>query len=84
MTREKWCVEFVNQLIVNASPPVPIKVARAIALTEHVTHSEVDPLIAAREWMETRHPGPPSTPRGARQAVMMLGNLGPATTRRET
>ena len=33
MTRDKWCVEFVNELVVNASPPVPMKVARAIAQT---------------------------------------------------
>jgi hypothetical protein len=61
MNRDKWCVEFVNELIVNAQPPVPIKVARAIAQTEQLTHPEVDPHTAARDWMETRHTAPPSS-----------------------
>jgi len=64
MNRDKWCVEFVNELIVNAQPPVQIKVARAIAQTEHLTHPEVDPHTAARDWLETRHPAPRSTAMG--------------------
>lgn len=40
MDNDSWVEQFVTELVVRSSPPVPTKFARAIAMQHWVTHSD--------------------------------------------
>jgi len=54
MTRDEWCVQFINYLVLRGDREVPIKLARTIAAAEWPTHSTLDPEVAARAWFARR------------------------------
>ncbi len=64
MDKESWVAQFVTELVVRSSPPVPAKFARAIAMQRWVTHADQKPDEVARVWFEARRSStdPPPDP----------------------
>jgi hypothetical protein len=54
MTRDEWCVQFLNYLVLRTDGEVPLRLARTIAANEWPTHSAVDPRVAAKAWFARR------------------------------
>ena len=48
--RDGWIGEFVSVLKGKYRPEIGYKVASAIAAAEHLSHEDMDPAEAARQW----------------------------------
>jgi hypothetical protein len=62
MTRDQWCTEFMNYLVVGTDRELPRRLAIKIAATEWPTQSAVDRKVAAKAWF-ARRAASPSAPR---------------------
>jgi hypothetical protein len=52
--RDSWTFEFLDELARRLEPALPVKFARALALSKWSTDGHREPAVVAREWFKAR------------------------------